>query len=79
MRFQGKNDDAESADDCLDACRGDADCAFYSWNPAENDCFFFSDCDAQDECTNCISGQRECTLVNFGSFHLFPRQEMEEI
>ncbi len=43
-------------------CLANGGCLFYTYSYEESLCYFFSDCDTQDDefCTRCVSGQPRC-------------------
>ncbi len=49
-------------DDCLNLCKNDGDCSWFSFDPQRNVCFLFKDCPSLDEaCQDCVSGEKGCS------------------
>ena len=58
--FIGLYEDASGAQDCLDECRADPNCEFFTYYEEDEDCVGFLFCDDVDECYGCYTGSRDC-------------------
>ena len=55
---------------CLDKCKADANCEWYSYNKNTGACTLLRDCPFLDlTCTECSSGQRDCPLNGKNALH----------
>ncbi len=67
---QGTPIDEESTADgnsCLDLCKANSDCLWFTFNPADESCLLLEDCqDIDDSCIDCLSGQRQCSAQKEG-------------
>ncbi len=53
--------EVDSANDCLDACKGDKECAWFSYNSLDTTCVLLENCTAIETCDTCLTGQRACS------------------
>ncbi len=51
-----------SDSECLDSCKNDLECNWFTYNDADGACILFESCDdfSADTCDTCWSGQRQC-------------------
>ena len=49
--------------ECLDLCKSQPNCTWFTFNPESNACLLYENCDSMDEalCSVCLSGQMECS------------------
>ncbi len=62
-------DEGTTADgnSCLDLCKANDDCVWFTFNPADESCVFLEDCqEVNEDCTDCLSGQRQCSAQKEG-------------
>ena len=51
---------AENPDECLDACKSDPECSYFSFDSSDNFCILTTNCQTVDECDTCVYGNRGC-------------------
>ena len=49
-----------SANECLDACKAETRCGYFSFDSSDGLCTLTRDCPHIDECPVCVYGKREC-------------------
>ncbi len=67
-------DEVTAADSnaCLDFCMANDECLWFTYNPDNQECVLLEDCQEVDlDCTNCLSGQRQCSAQKDGKLELF--------
>ena len=53
--------DLTSADECLQECKGNNFCEWFTFFEESNICYLYSTCNEIDqECQNCVTGEDEC-------------------
>ncbi len=46
---------------CLELCRGDPDCLWFTYKGEDDMCTLLESCeDVDKDCENCVSGQKQC-------------------
>ncbi len=53
---------AQDAQECLEVCKSDKNCLFFTFYGDEEECTNFSNCEvfSNDTCSNCVSGASTC-------------------
>ena len=50
-------------DECLNLCKDDSSCAWFTYFRAPSECVLYFDCPMIDEtCEDCVSGERSCIV-----------------
>ncbi len=58
---------ANDGNACLDLCKANEDCLWFTFNLEDNACVFLEDCQDVDlGCINCLSGERQCSSQKEG-------------
>ncbi len=54
--------DSPSSEHCLEACKSDGTCEWFTFDSYGSICYLFEDCPFfQTDCTTCLTGQKLCT------------------
>merc|ERR1712038_1426426 len=53
-------------EDCIEACRDDESCMWYTLEKTHDHCVLYEDCDVQNDCATCASGTRDCSVGYHG-------------
>ena len=65
-------DFTDSTEDCLNQCKANSECAWFSFDPSMKSCILLSECNTLDTsnygmgCSRCISGEKDCEAENNG-------------
>lgn len=58
-------------DACIQYCKDDAQCQWFTYHSSSNLCSAFTECNNIDQsCTDCVSGQRDCPINNSPQCHV---------
>ncbi len=51
-----------TGNDCMDLCKADSNCLWFTYNSLDNACTLLQDCQQLDPaCGSCLTGQRQCS------------------